>query len=393
MRAFICICVSLALIAPQFALAGKQKSGGGGKGGAHSGGGGHSGGQMDAVGGSKPGAHASGGGRSRAAAHSGGGFGNPSGGAPHAGTSGTSNHTGMSQHNFGNNNPQSVGQAGHTQHGLNAVQPGGQHGLNAHQASGQQGLNANQPGGQQGLNAQQQSGQKDLNAHQQSGQQGLNANQQSGQQGLKANQQSGQQGVNSHQQAGASGLKASTQASSQNNAAKLSPTHTVNNRLSGHTQAAAHWRSGLGDRNTHTLYMGYHRAWHDQGYWHSHYNTVVYVGGPYWGGHWYWDGGYWFPAWGYNPAFVGYLYDGPIFAYNNLPPDEVVINVQEALQDQGYYTGNIDGQFGDQTREALAAYQRDHQLESTTAIDEPTVQSLGLLTEDERGPLSQSPTG
>jgi hypothetical protein len=130
------------------------------------------------------------------------------------------------------------------------------------------------------------------------------------------------------------------------------------------------------------LYAGYHRVWHDRGYWRSHYSTVTYVGGPYWGGNWYWDGGYWFPAWGYDPAFVGYLYDGPIFAYNNLPPDEVVINVQEALQDQGYYTGNIDGQFGDQTRDALGAYQRDHELEITAAIDEPTVQSLGLVTQE-----------
>ena len=130
------------------------------------------------------------------------------------------------------------------------------------------------------------------------------------------------------------------------------------------------------------LYGGYHRVWHDRWYWHSHYSSVVYVGGPYWGSHWYWDGGYWFPAWGYDPAFASYVYDGPIFAYNNLPPDEVVINVQEALQDQGYYSGNIDGQFGNQTRDALAAYQRDHELEITAAIDEPTVQSLGLVTEE-----------
>ena len=325
-RAFICICVSLALIAPQFALAGKQKSGGGGKGGAHSGG-------STA---------------SLAGAHSGGGS-HQGAGARHAGGSGVSNRTTTGRHSFGSNNAQSGAHAVHTQQGVNANQPGQQHGLDAHQASGQHGLNAHQ--------------------------------------------QTGQHVLNSHQQAAGSGLKASAQASSQNNAAKLSPTHTVNNRLPVHNQAAAHWRSGLGYRNTHALYTGYHRVWHDRSYWHSHYNTVVYVGGPYWGGHWYWDGGYWFPAWGYDPAFVGYVYDGPIFAYNNLPPDEVVINVQEALQDQGYYTGNIDGQLGDQTQDALATYQRDHKLETTTAIDEPTVQSLGLVTEEELNSLSQSPAG
>jgi hypothetical protein len=106
------------------------------------------------------------------------------------------------------------------------------------------------------------------------------------------------------------------------------------------------------------------------------------VGGGYWGGYWYWDGGYWFPAWGYDPVYVGYVYDGPIFAYANLPPDEIVVNIQEALQDQGYYTGEVDGQLGTQTRDALAAYQRDHDLEVSAAIDEPTVQSLGLANEE-----------
>ena len=280
-------------------------------------------------GGSKAAARSSGGGSSRAAAHPGGGFPHSSAGAPHASGSGATNRVSSGQHNFGNNNIHGGGQTAHTQHGLNANHQSAQHGLNAN------------------------------------------------------HQQSGPHGLNSQHQAATHGLNAHTQASRQNNrAAKLSATHPVNNRLAVHNQAAAHWRSGLGYRNTHALYTGYHRVWHDRGWWRSHYSTVVYVGGPYWGGNWYWDGGYWFPAWGYDPAFVGYLYDGPIFAYNNLPPDEVVINIQEALQDQGYYTGNIDGQFGDQTRDALAAYQRDHELEVTAAIDEPTVQSLGLVTEE-----------
>lgn len=279
-------------------------------------------------GGGKGAAHSGSGGGSRAATH-------PGGGVPHAGTgasrtggSGAANRASVGQHNFGGNNAQAGGHGAHTQHGLSAHQQSGQHGLNAHQ-------------------------------------------------------QSGQRGLNSGHQAAARGLNAHNQASVQNNrAAKLSATRPINNRLGVHNQAAAHWRSGLRYRNTHALYAGYNRVWHDRGYWRSHYSNVVYVDGPYWGGNWYWDGGYWLPAWGYDPAFVGYLYDGPIFAYNNLPPDEVVINIQEALQDQGYYTGNIDGQFGSQTRDALGAYQRDHELEVTAAIDEPTVQSLGLVTQE-----------
>lgn len=278
-------------------------------------------------GGSKAAAHPGGGGGSRATAHPGGGFPHSTTGAPHASGSRPATHAAMGQHNFGNNNPQSGAHPAHMQHGLKADESNGQHGLNAHQ-------------------------------------------------------QVGQHGLNSHQQAVGHGMKTSNQANLNSHASKLSAPRAVNNHLAVHNQAAAHWRSGLGYRNTHALYAGYHRAWHDRSYWHSHYNTVVYVGGPYWGGNWYWDGGYWFPAWGYDPGYAGYLYDGPIFAYNNLPPDEVVVNVQEALQDQGYYTGNIDGQFGDQTRDALATYQRDHELEITAAIDEPTVQSLGLITQE-----------
>jgi localization factor PodJL len=75
---------------------------------------------------------------------------------------------------------------------------------------------------------------------------------------------------------------------------------------------------------------------------------------------------------------VTYGCDCPVYAYANLPPDQVVVNVQESLQDQGYYAGTIDGQLGQQTRDALGQYQKEHDLEITSAIDEPTVQALGL---------------
>jgi len=52
--------------------------------------------------------------------------------------------------------------------------------------------------------------------------------------------------------------------------------------------------------------------------------------------------------------------------------------VQVALRDQGYYAGAIDGLVGPQTRAALAAFQRDHGLVVTAAVDEPTLVTLGL---------------
>src|SRR6266568_9061692 len=73
-----------------------------------------------------------------------------------------------------------------------------------------------------------------------------------------------------------------------------------------------------------------------------------------------------------------YPYDGPIYAYNNLPPNQVIGNVQLALQQQGYYHGEVDGLLGPLTRAAIADYQRDHRLYVTSAIDQPTLQSLGM---------------
>jgi putative peptidoglycan binding protein len=120
-------------------------------------------------------------------------------------------------------------------------------------------------------------------------------------------------------------------------------------------------------------FRNYRPAWHDRGWWHSHYNRVVFV----YGGWYYWNSGWWYPAWGYAPNAY-YAYDGPIYAYNSLPPDQVVANVQAALQAQGYYQGEVDGLLGPITREAIADYQRDHGLYMTSAIDQPTLESLGM---------------
>jgi hypothetical protein len=120
-------------------------------------------------------------------------------------------------------------------------------------------------------------------------------------------------------------------------------------------------------------FRNYRPSWHDSGWWRSHYNRVVFV----YGGWYYWNSGWWYPAWGYAPNSY-YAYDGPIYAYNSLPPDQVVANVQAALQAQGYYQGEVDGLLGPLTREAIAGYQRDHGLYTTAAIDQPTLESLGM---------------
>ena len=122
------------------------------------------------------------------------------------------------------------------------------------------------------------------------------------------------------------------------------------------------------------VFRNYKSEWHDRSWWHNHYhNNITFVfGAPY-----YWNAGYWFPAWGYTPNAY-YAWDGPIYGYNRMPPDQVTANVQSALQQQGYYHGEVDGLIGPLTRGAIADYQRDHGLYTTSTIDQPTLQSLGI---------------
>src|SRR6266436_9232232 len=96
------------------------------------------------------------------------------------------------------------------------------------------------------------------------------------------------------------------------------------------------------------------------------------------GGYYYFDAGYWFPAWGYNPIYEFYDYDGPIYTYGNLLPDEVIVNVQRALNEEGYYAGGLNGSLNSVTRQAIANYQYDAGLIVNGIVDAPTVASLGL---------------
>ena len=121
----------------------------------------------------------------------------------------------------------------------------------------------------------------------------------------------------------------------------------------------------------------FRRHWHerhDRNWWHDHCDTIVFVTT----GYYFLDGSYWYPAYGYDPSQSYYDFDGPVYTYGNLLPDEVIANVQTALQEAGYYFGAITGSLGLETRGALANFQRDNGLPITGAIDESTVESLGL---------------
>jgi len=142
----------------------------------------------------------------------------------------------------------------------------------------------------------------------------------------------------------------------------------------GNARITNNWRGDAFRGQRYAAFRNYHRQWHDRSWWRSHCDRIVFVNN----GWYYWNAGYWFPAWGYAPS-VTYVYDGPIYAYNDLSPDQVTVNVQEQLARAGYYDGPIDGMLGPMTREAIAAYQADNGLAITSAIDEPTLATLGLV--------------
>jgi hypothetical protein len=123
------------------------------------------------------------------------------------------------------------------------------------------------------------------------------------------------------------------------------------------------------------VFRDYRPERHDEGWYRSRGYRVELIGG----GHYYWNNGYWYPAWGYSPSAEYYVYDGPIYVGQRAqPPDQVIADVQAELKEMGYYTDEVDGLLGPNTRKALADYQADYGLVTTASIDEPTLDSLGL---------------
>ena len=114
--------------------------------------------------------------------------------------------------------------------------------------------------------------------------------------------------------------------------------------------------------------------WHNRDWWRQHCNNIVFVTS----GYYFLNASYWYPAYGYDPLNSYYDYDGPIYTYGNLLPDQVIANVQGALQNAGYYFGPVTGSLSVETRAALANFQRDYGLIITGAIDGPTAEALGL---------------
>lgn len=87
------------------------------------------------------------------------------------------------------------------------------------------------------------------------------------------------------------------------------------------------------------------------------------------------DDGYGYPyGYGDNYDSAPYVTSTPDYDTS----DSLAADVQQALAAQGYYHDQIDGDLGPMTRDAIAAYQRDHRLPATGTINAPLLGSLGL---------------
>lgn len=140
-------------------------------------------------------------------------------------------------------------------------------------------------------------------------------------------------------------------------------------------------QAGNGERRRHHDGNGNHNWHHDwdrnhhhRDWWRSHYTSFVLFGG----GYYYWNAGFWYPAYGYDPYYSTYAYDAPIYGYNSESPAELTSSVQAELARLGYYFGAIDGTYGPLTRSALLRYQRSVGIAETGLLDEATLQGLGI---------------
>ena len=146
----------------------------------------------------------------------------------------------------------------------------------------------------------------------------------------------------------------------------------------------------------------WHRDWdrHHDHFFHNH--RFVFIDGCWWGfdtGFWPWWGWpYWDPyyyygygygyGYGYNDYPYGYdpnYYDGSVYGeqyYGDNGSDQsgnsTIAAVQQRLANDGFYRGQIDGVFGQETRAALAEFQSNHRLHVTGTLTSDTLAALGL---------------
>jgi len=89
-------------------------------------------------------------------------------------------------------------------------------------------------------------------------------------------------------------------------------------------------------------------------------------------------------------AGVPALAHGRSSTTSNTPSNSTVQQAQQELKDEGYYHGQIDGDMGRQTRQALREYQKVNNLSMTGRLDQNTISSLGVTQSNTTGEASRS---
>ncbi|HYR58280.1 MAG TPA: peptidoglycan-binding domain-containing protein, partial [Chthoniobacteraceae bacterium] len=89
------------------------------------------------------------------------------------------------------------------------------------------------------------------------------------------------------------------------------------------------------------------------------------------------DSGFGYP-YDYYPNYYESYPDEYAATYSADTSDSLSADVQRALAEQGYYRGDVDGDVGPLTRNAIASYQRDHRLPVTGSITRSLLDSLGM---------------
>lgn len=75
-----------------------------------------------------------------------------------------------------------------------------------------------------------------------------------------------------------------------------------------------------------------------------------------------------------------------------LAPD-IVRDIQRSLNSKGYGAGSVDGVFGESTRAAVAAFQRDNSLPGAGRVDQRTLAALGITGAAARSETAVAPRG
>ena len=107
------------------------------------------------------------------------------------------------------------------------------------------------------------------------------------------------------------------------------------------------------------------------GNWHNR-GRVVFVGGFGYPFGYPWYDPYYYP-YGYYDYYRPTVYQG-----TPANDDGMVVQVQQRLARGGFYHGSIDGVMGPETRRAIRAYERSHNLRVDGALDDRLLDSMDI---------------